>query len=324
MEMKEGAFALIDCLGFKGIWKRSDPAVLVHKLQQIEQTVHERVVSGVPAFEQLSYGPVRVRVRLLSDTVAISLQYQEQGSESPEPPQQNILLGLVCDSVIKVLDLFIKGEPSLVLRGCVTYGAHLSEGNFIVGPAVDDAAEHLNLANGAFVWFHLSAAERYRQFVKRTKLFVTPDIFLLALERFKDPEGKFSWLKRAIKEYGEQVVMQEFLPVMSSIFSSPIVIDPYNLPLKNGGHLECPVVNPLALKTSEEERQATIELYSTVMSGRTLDIWLKRQHTMEFLKEAERVSAEFYKKLLIAGENVTTKQSRSQQAESQLGSTETP
>jgi len=313
--MREGAFALIDCLGFKGIWKSADAASLLQKLLRIEHTVHDRVVSGAAEFNFLSYGPIRVHVRLLSDTVAISLQYEARDGEGPEDPQKNILVALVCDSVVKVLDLFLIEEPALVLRGCVTYGEHLSEGNFIVGPAVDDAAEYMDVAQGAFVWLHPTAAAKYRDFRKRPKLWVDlapPGFLRLGLEQMKDPEGKFAWLRGLLNEHGEEAVMEKLLPLMSTILSAPIVIDPYNVPLKTGGLLQCPVVNPLAFQNSVETRQITRQLYSKVMSGKTLDVWLKHQNTMEFLEVAEHFSAEFEEKLAVLKSHRVTRDKQEQ------------
>lgn len=194
--MQEGAFALVDCLGFKGIWKRADPELLIQKLLKIEEIVNEHLTSNALAFRHLSFGPIRVHVRLLSDTVAISLQYEKQVGKEPESWQTNILVPLICDSIIRVLHLFLEGEPPLVLRGCVTYGEHLSNGNFIVGPAVDDAAEHMNIPEGAFVWLHPTAASKFRRFQARMIALITaakPEHFALAIEKMRDPEGKFDW-----------------------------------------------------------------------------------------------------------------------------------
>jgi hypothetical protein len=43
--MREGAFALIDCLGFKGIWKRTDTTLLIRKLLRIEEVVSSEVAN---------------------------------------------------------------------------------------------------------------------------------------------------------------------------------------------------------------------------------------------------------------------------------------
>ncbi|MDT7543625.1 MAG: hypothetical protein QOE33_3529 [Acidobacteriota bacterium] len=294
--MQEGAFALIDCLGFKGIWKRTDPTLLLKKLSNIDKIINERVTSDAFAFKYLSFGPIRVHVRLLSDTVAISLQYETLEGKESINRQKNILVALMCDSIVKVLNLFLDGEPPLVLRGCVTYGEHLSEGNFIVGPAVDDAAEHMNLAEGAFVWLHPNAALRFRKFQASMIAYIIaapPELLASALKVMKDPEGRFDHLRTAIEEHGAESVGKAMAEVMKPLVITPVVVDPYPMPLKGGGQLQCPIINPLAFQQTEGDRKSVIDMYSKIITGDRLDIWLKRQHTMDFLEVAERFTAQF-------------------------------
>jgi hypothetical protein len=293
--MREGAFALIDCLGFKGIWKRTGPAVLVQKLLGIEQTVSEQIASAQRVF---SFIPVNPRVSFLSDTVAISLQFEEQESETFTERQRNYLVHLICFVVIGVLDLFLKGEPPLVLRGCISYGEHLSEGNFIAGPAVDDAAEYMNIAEGAFIWLHPSAAVRYRAFVDDV-----PNVInnvdevsfdeLLALIQEIKPQAAAE-LAQIIENAGHEHV-REMLLASFVIFAikMPVVIDEYKMPLKAGAVLQCPVLNPLAHLISAQDRRAIIDTYSKVIAGNRLDLWLKHQHTIDFLETADRVCTSF-------------------------------
>jgi len=287
--MLEGAFALIDCLGFKGVWRRSDPALVINKLSQIEKIVHDRVTEQT-ALSYLSYGPIRVNIRLLSDTVAISLQYVEQAEGHPDKKQEEYLVPLLCMAVIKVLDLFIEGEPAFVLRGCISYGPHMSEGNFIVGPAVDEAAEHMDIAEGAFTWLLPSAAIKYRNFLSRANnLFdaIPPRIIaaITALNEHKRGENR---LLHAIEEYGQEVVGESIVETMRSFAFSTLVVDPYEMPIKGGDRLKCPVLNPLTTAKTKENRSSIISVYSATMSGNNLSIWLKHQHTMDFLETAEK------------------------------------
>jgi hypothetical protein len=294
--MQEGAFALVDCLGFKGAWKKTDPNLLIQKFSAIDKTVSEHVFSDVLALRYLSFGPIRAHVRLLSDTVAISLQYDRQEGKDPEKWQRNILVPLICDSVLKVLNLFLEGEPPFVLRGCITYGEHVSEGNVIVGPAVDDAAEQMSISEGAFVWLHPSAAFRLRKFQARVVALLAlgkPEYFALGIEKMSDPEGKFDWARKAIKEHGPEVFGKTLVEVIQPFAMSPVVIDPYPMPLKQGARLECPVINPLAFHRTPDKRASVMEAYAKIISGNRLDIWLKHQHTMRFLEEAQRISAKF-------------------------------
>jgi hypothetical protein len=268
--MREGAFALVDCLGFTGIWKRGDyrsaeqrkeyQQLLLEKLKMVRQEVPKLVKSGVRPYKYFS-DPVVVGVYMLSDSVAISLQYDED--LPPKGRYKNYLVWLICEATIKVLDRFRKDKPELVLRGCITYGEHVSEGNFIVGPAVDDAAENMEVAQGAFVWLHPTAWNKYRQCIKTTEA---------TIEKLKDTH-----------DHEELLLIRD----LKRALEKPLVVDNYKMPLKIGGHLQCPVLNPLAFHKTEPEQQKVIRECLEAMSGNQLDVLLKRQYTKEFLEEAK-------------------------------------
>ncbi len=165
--MQEGAFALIDCLGFKGIWRTTKPEIVVSKLKKIDETVRSQL-------ESADYGPFRFQdtsevkpslkwfsdridpknvkpdIRLLSDTVAISLQYTGDKKGTDKNLVSVMLVKAMCGVVPRLLDLFLEDEPPLILRGRITYGEHICDRNFIIGPAVDQAAEYMNIPEGGF------------------------------------------------------------------------------------------------------------------------------------------------------------------------------
>lgn len=304
--MREGAFALIDCLGFKGIWKRTDPDLLIKKLSKIEQIVHAEIQEGGGSgpFKYLSFGPMKLHVRLLSDTVAISLQYEELEGKTPENWQKNFLVGIICQAVIQVLDLFLKDEPPLVLRGCISYGEHLSEGNFIVGPVVDEAAEYMNIAEGAFVWLLPSAEDRYMRMVARNfaMLYVaTPEVIVeswrVIKKRGYEIDAAIDMALDAAEKYGAETAVETWMSIMKPLLTTPIVIAPYDMPLKTGARLRCAILNPLVFQKTQEERRKAIETYSKVIAGNRLDLWLKNQHTLDFLEVADKQCVSFYERL---------------------------
>lgn len=274
--MHEGAFALIDCLGFKGIWKRTkDDTILLNKLKCIIQQVQPQLIAGVP-FELLRRKWV-ISASLLSDSVAISLRYDDEGGKSKKRTssktkerEKSYLVWLLAASTIKILDLFVEDRPNLLLRGCITYGEHEQEGNFIVGPAVDYAADNLEVAQGAFVWLHPTAAPKYERAVRA----VVNTIEILRASH-KDEE----LLRGSQKALGQ-----------------PIMVESYNMPLKAGGFYRCPILNPLAFHKTKEERLAIMQSYSNSMSVYDFDIILKHQYTMDFLQAAEKAREEYLKK----------------------------
>ncbi len=58
------------------------------------------------------------------------------------------------------------------------------------------------------------------------------------------------------------------------------------MPLKAGGHLRCPVLNPFAFHRTEKAQQEVKREYLEAISGNQLDVLLKHQYTADFLEEA--------------------------------------
>jgi hypothetical protein len=285
--MREGAFALIDCLGFKGIWKRTEQSLpleehqtlLLEKLRRILDQIHLQLIAGLPY--HLLRRDVVLTASLLSDSVAISLRYENddgkddarkrKGQRLQEMREKSYLVWLICASTVRVLDLYLQGQPGLVLRGCITFGYYehntTETGSFIVGPAVDDAAEKVEISQGAFVWLHPEAAELYRYAVRVQR--------------------------KTVRLLHKRNDRQELLEGSKKSLCEPIMVDPYDVPLKGGGRLRCPVLNPLAFHNTREKRQAVFRKYEDAMSSNQLDVLLKRQYTMEFLKAAEEARRKY-------------------------------
>lgn len=274
--MQEGAFALIDCLGFRGIWKRKDETLLLKKLRRvmsIMQQVHLRLLAE-PPFRLLDR-EVIITPSLLSDSVAISLRYtrKQKDEKIKERRQKSYLIWLICASTIRVLDIYLKGEPNLVLRGCITYGKYEHKtnktGSFIVGPAVDDAVANMEVSQGAFVWLLPEAAALYRYAVKIQQ--------------------------ETIKILYRRNDKAELLEGSKQSLAKPLMVDSYEMPIKpleGGGYLQCLVVNPLAFHDTEKKRKAVFKAYEEATSGNQLDVMLKRQNTMDFLKRANEARSE--------------------------------
>ncbi|HEY6909514.1 MAG TPA: hypothetical protein VI356_09105 [Myxococcales bacterium] len=68
-----------------------------------------------------------------------------------------ILLDMVCQALSYVARKAAQEIRPLVYRGTVAAGKLLTDGSFIIGPAVDEAAELMNVAEGAFIWCAPSA-----------------------------------------------------------------------------------------------------------------------------------------------------------------------
>ena len=244
--MREGALALIDCLGWKGIWQGIDESVLIAKLDMIQVEVKAEVDKINCEHHDLSYGSIEAQIRLISDTVAVSIQY-ENDVPLVDDITKAYLVRTASLSVVRIQRLFLDREPRIVLRGCISYGNHLVVSNFIIGPAVDEAAAHYELAEGAFVWLLPSAGVPY------------------------------NYANLLLHDIGSLLIL-------------------YNMPLKGGTRLKSLVINPLYLENSTDRRNlVSIAFLQSMGRVNRLDVWLKRQNTMDFLEEAELASAQFEK-----------------------------
>jgi hypothetical protein len=185
-------------------------------------------------------GPISAQLRIISDTVAVSIHYSKKKAQiKDEHKGYFVWAASLCVARIQIS--FLRGEPPIAMRGCISYGEHAVVNNFIIGPAVDLAAEYHEQAEGALVWLLPSAEAKYQSTVLLPR-----DLLLL-----------------------------------------------YDVPLKYGARLRTPVVNPLYFATSADQRRKIIDAHAKAMSGvERLDVWLKRQNTIEFLEMADISSAE--------------------------------
>lgn len=278
--MQKGAFALIDCLGFKGIWKKfpDNPSLILKKLDSIAEKVEKQFDEYAQRESELKkavleHNQIEYRVGFFSDTVFIGFQRKDQSEEDTDSQRSNeaLLIKSLCSAVVKILDLFIQGEPNLTMRGCITYGEFsLSQnGNFYVGPAVDMAAEYMNIAEGAFVWLHKSAA-KFLDFRNTSSAELNPLILSGGIRRLTEKENY--------------------------ILNNPEFIK-YDMPIKNSNKLKCYVINPL-INYSEQVhytvRQDIIDTYEKAMESDNVQVWLKQQNTLEFLAEANAIAETYY------------------------------
>jgi hypothetical protein len=148
--MKTGAVALIDALGFRGIWGRHVPDDVLTELKTMKDWLEARVKA------QFSLQPwMYCEAAFLSDTVAISMALDESAEN------RDALSVLYLAEVISwVLDRGLRSSIPLAYRGAITVGSYEVSPQVLIGPAIDDAADAHELAQGAVVW--LSPGARYQ------------------------------------------------------------------------------------------------------------------------------------------------------------------
>jgi len=301
LRMKDGALVLVDCLGFRGIWNRVNPQQLIDRLKLIETEAAARVVPRYSS-SMLSFGPIRFHLRLLSDTVVLSIQYEPDAYADgavPDERQKNLLVSVACESAAVLAYLFMDSEMPLPLRGCVSFGGHLCDGNFLIGPAVDQAAEYMNEPEGAFIWVLPGVAERHKTFRARS-LAITeaPNEIIMAAQRMAAERGA-DVAEELLKhtEAGSELFVEALRLTYAQILAAPTIIENYPMPIKRGSVIDAAVINPFMAARNEEDRKRIMNRYDEFLKGGRIDIWMKRQNTLKFLALAEKAAAEFRQSL---------------------------
>lgn len=170
-----GAIAMIDVLGWKGIWKRQEkqcqlaPVETMQMLRGMLAKYQEQLVEpslesarSLPARGDLSFGSA-----FISDTVVIhsgvtpaeDASFDLFGHKLTGDKANNAYSSLADVQVLRVskaVSLILRwaalAKTPLLFRGAVATGLYHADDNFIIGPAVDKAAEAMDLPGAAVVW----------------------------------------------------------------------------------------------------------------------------------------------------------------------------
>jgi hypothetical protein len=296
--MTEGAFAFLDCLGFKGIWKRADASEVIKKLSSIEQQASGASAMVERFIESVDTLRITTHVASMSDSIAVSLRF-EQKQEKISDWERGALVWGVSLAAVVILHRFLQDEPPLALRGCIAYGSHECNRTFVVGPAVDEAAEYMNLPQGAFVWLTPLAAKYYQTFASHIAEEL-PSLqsdagFLDFLGRASEtmpgtPIGAIYGALRAL----DSEKLGQILPLLANYILPAMVVNA-TMPIRGGQVLRCLMVNPLWSTPAPDERRKLIDLYSKTFAGGPLDVLLKWQNTVAFLEWLDQMCGNFWK-----------------------------
>ncbi|CQR42279.1 hypothetical protein THICB3180067 [Thiomonas sp. CB3] len=144
--MKSGAVAMIDALGFRGIWDRWPSAEVMANMHALKRRVEDdlRKIGAQP--------DMQFEATFLSDTVVLGLSLP--GSDPNHVALSAIYVG---DIVSRILTYSARSTTPFAYRGAIACGEYEIDSNFILGRAVDDAASCYELAEAAIVWLAPSA-----------------------------------------------------------------------------------------------------------------------------------------------------------------------
>ena len=82
--MNEGAVAFIDCLGWKGIWRRTSAQLVIDRIKAIKTIAEDEARKFTTSFNLMfgKAGNMRIHQTFISDTVAIGVDVEKKSELS--------------------------------------------------------------------------------------------------------------------------------------------------------------------------------------------------------------------------------------------------
>jgi hypothetical protein len=118
--LREGAFAVLDCLGFKGAWARStDANAIMTFLKESKSHLDKSAIRK--QIDVVFPGLIKTSVAFISDTVVIGIQAPQADQHLP-PVARGYLALLAVTFCGEVINRFLSCPVPFTLRGCVAYG----------------------------------------------------------------------------------------------------------------------------------------------------------------------------------------------------------
>jgi hypothetical protein len=172
--MNLGVIVILDALGFKGIWAREDAREVLGRLKSLRRTglkLQGKDKSGVLLND---YG-FRHRVRCMSDTIVITVIVK--GSQGRRRALYRAMLSasIIAGSIMMEA---CRKSPQILFRGCLATGFMKEDVDFLIGPAVDEAAERFEKAHGPFLWLAPSALEITQEYAETYMDRIEPNILV--------------------------------------------------------------------------------------------------------------------------------------------------
>lgn len=175
---KRGAIAIVDALGFKGIWAPAEHPNLeaLQTLRAVKKAIEARAKGWQARLKKPDAKPWGLRrikfdfySVFMSDTVAVAVVVSGSAGhrmaektlrtgETIEHLRESLARTFLVDCISHGLGAAALAPRPLAFRGTISVGPLLLRGPFLIGPAVDEAASLMDIADGPFVWFAPSAA----------------------------------------------------------------------------------------------------------------------------------------------------------------------
>lgn len=169
--MDFGCIAVIDALGFKGIWQRHAVEQVLDSMRTVREAVGVTAVASTKMFQRfVGHGGITqsalTTARFLSDTIVIAIHAPRGAFDGPHSLVRDLFPILMARQTIFAASFCVaaaahpeQGVP-LNYRGAIAWGDFLIEENVLIGPAVDEAAALHARSDGPFIEIAASAAEK--------------------------------------------------------------------------------------------------------------------------------------------------------------------
>jgi class 3 adenylate cyclase len=168
--MRRGAVAMLDILGFRGVWRAHSAEAVVARLEDLfGATVKETRDYHSAVHENADNFVAFAGATFLSDTFVFGITAKSPEAMSEGQFAKDLELQFTDEhtsaeairiAAMRVAELQrqgLQGDPPFAFRGCIAFGEFGLTDRFLIGPAVDEAASGMNAAHGAVVWLAPSA-----------------------------------------------------------------------------------------------------------------------------------------------------------------------
>ncbi|MCC8951114.1 hypothetical protein H8A97_40205 [Bradyrhizobium sp. Arg62] len=150
--MQTGAVALIDALGFRGIWNRHNSQQVLDALKDMKDVIEAKITNQFatqPSFQ--------CSIAFLSDTIAISMALDDPRDDYDRVGSSVLYLA---DVVSWILEHSLRSKVPLAYRGAIAIGEYELSAHFLIGQAIDEAAAAHERSQGAMIWLTPGAKDR--------------------------------------------------------------------------------------------------------------------------------------------------------------------
>lgn len=269
MKQGRGAVLICDALGFRGVWRGG----------------HERVVEALGMADGLlktvagqwsNQEGTRLDQESLSYAFSDTLAFATWCVVDPRDPQrveeaEELAVDACAFAASLLQSMICMSRFPLAYRGAIASGTFVAHGEFLVGEAVDEAADHMSVPNAAMIRLTPSA----RRAIER--------------QRARRQRGYWHFLFERGGTLMDRLISGALGGEPEDVESAVVKVA---MPTKAHGSVESYVVDPLRYCEPDRIRDVSDALLDTFSRGSPdVSVEVKRDHTAAFLVEMKARAA---------------------------------